>query len=224
MNNRINNSQPKGKYVYIILVIIMIICLIIIIASLISGLGDKNDKKKYSPILIPSNIYAHQKLESPIHYKPSKVNMGRFSISMWLYIENWNYNIGKNKIILNGNNKNLVYLDEYKNDLIFNLNLFNKNTKGNNFKPLKLKDIPLQKWNNIILILKDRTVEMYLDGRLEKTYLVQYVPKPIHNLDVLPTNSDNPRQGFYGQISKLQYFNKALNYTQIQNIFQDGPY
>ena len=142
---------------------------------------------------------------------------------MWLYIENWNYNIGNKKIILNADDNPIVYLDSYKNDLIFNLNLFNDTNDINIPKLLTLKNIPLQKWNNVILILKDRTVEMYLDGRLEETYLVDSVPKPITDLKVLPSDGNN-RQGFYGQISKLQYFNKALNYTEIQEIFQNGPY
>ena len=106
--------------------------------------------------------------------------------------------------------------------MIFNLNLFNRIDTNDNPEPIKLENIPLQKWNNVILILKDRTVEMYLDGRLEETYLVDSVPKPITKLEALP--GGNRLQGFYGQISKLQYFNKALNYTKIQEIFQNGPY
>ena len=222
MNNGINNSQSNSKIVYIILVIIMIICIIIIISSLVSGLGNKIDEAKYSPMLISTNIYAQEILKTPIKYKPAQVNLGRFSISMWLYIENWNYNIGLPKLILNADNYNLVYLDSYKNDLIFNLNLFNGTDNEENPRKLKLKNIPLQKWNNVILILKDRTVEMYLDGRLEETYLVNNVPKTITTLEALP--GGNQLQGFYGQISKLQYFNKALNYTKIQEIFQNGPY
>ena len=58
--------------------------------------------------------------------------------------------------------------------MIFNLNLFNGTDNEENPRKLKLKNIPLQKWNNVILILKDRTVEMYLDGRLEETYLVNW--------------------------------------------------
>ena len=73
MNNGINNSQPKGKYVYIILVIIMIICIIIIITSLISGLGDEKNKSKYSPMLIPTNILAHQKLKPLYSITPLKL-------------------------------------------------------------------------------------------------------------------------------------------------------
>ena len=221
MNNGINNSQSNSKIVYIILVIIMIICIIIIISSLVFGLGN-NDKKK-SPILIPYNISAQKKLVSPINYKPGKLNTGSFSIGMWLYIENWNYNIGQPKLILNADDHNLVYLDSYNNDLIFKVNKFSDINDTGVSQLLTLKNIPLQKWNNVILILKNITVEMYLNGRLEETFLLNSVPKPITTLDVLPSKN-NQLQGFYGQISKLQYFNNALNYTKIQEIFQNGPY
>ena len=206
MNNGINNSQSNSKIVYIILVIIMIICIIIIISSLVFGLGN-NDKKK-SPILIPYNISAQKKLVSPINYKPGKLNTGSFSIGMWLYIENWNYNIGQPKLILNADDHNLVYLDSYNNDLIFKVNKYSD-----------INDTGVSQ----LLTLKNITVEMYLNGRLEETFLLNSVPKPITTLDVLPSKN-NQLQGFYGQISKLQYFNNALNYTKIQEIFQNGPY
>ena len=215
MNNNSNNSS--NKLIYIILAVIILISIIVIIILLILGL--KNKKINKSPMIVPENILANKSSNYKLDVKD--INIGRFTISLWMYIEEWNYNIGEKKVILTtNNNKNLLYLDKYKNDLIYQLNIYEANSNTTE-REIRLKNIPLQKWNNVILIVKDRTVEMYLNGTLKKTHLLDSPPSQIKKLNVLPTNN---HVGFYGQISKLQFFYKELKYIDVQNIFQSGPY
>lgn len=57
-----------------------------------------------------------------------KDSNGQFTISTWVYIDDWNYKYGEQKIILektidNGTNVPKIYLDDYKNDLKIDLDV-----------------------------------------------------------------------------------------------------
>ena len=55
-------------------------------------------------------------------------NTGNYSISMWIYIKDWNYKYGEKKIILErlNNDQNMnpsIYLDSYENNVIVNFDI-----------------------------------------------------------------------------------------------------
>lgn len=211
---------------YIIIFLLIFICFIIILIILIRGMNKSNNKNKINPMIIEDVIKAYGNTEELTYNIPKKLSTGQYAISMWLYIEDFNYNLGNKKVIIsdsyNNNDYDLVYLSKTFNNLVFNLRLFN-NIKDVPIedKECVLENIPIQKWNNVILILKNRTAEIYLDGRLSKVCYFENVPVPLNELKVLQGGS---RSGFYGRISKLQFFNNSLGYDEIQDIFQNGPH
>ena len=224
-NNSIsNNNVSSYKFIeYIFIFVLIIICLIIIIIIIIRGINKNKNMNKINPMIIEVVKKAYNNKEKLIYEIPNGIDNGQYSISMWLYIEDYNYNLNKDKVIISDNyndiNYNLVYLSKTFNNLVFNLKIFD--LKNNTLdKKCVLENIPIQKWINVILILKNRTAEIYLDGRLSKVCYLEYVPVPLNKLKIL--NNDLTRSGFYGRISKLQFFNTNLGFNKIQDIFQNG--
>jgi uncharacterized membrane protein len=70
---------------------------------------------------------------------------GQYSISMWIYVNDWNYKFGKKKTILKRENVEKkqnphIYLDPYKNDMIVDFYINDSSDKdvSNNYEQAKL--------------------------------------------------------------------------------------
>ena len=96
-----NNTLLHSKYIkYIVIIIIIIICIIIISVVLIRGITEKNKNDTFNPIII-GDIRSVSDIKKPFtHTIPSSLDRGQYSISMWLYIKNYNFNLGVDKIII----------------------------------------------------------------------------------------------------------------------------
>ena len=82
-----------------------------------------------------------------------------------------------------------------------------------------IDNIPLQKWINISVILDNRTMDIYLDGKLERSFVLKGVPKMNKNpLQFAPDG------GFYGQIAMFRYFNRPITPDEAFSIYSQGPY
>jgi hypothetical protein len=90
----------------------------------------------------------------------------------------------------------------------------NENVSNN----LEIPDIPLNKWVNIIIICKNNTINVYVNGIITKSEDLEGIPKQNYG-DVFIA----PNGGFSGNISNLQYFNHALGTTEISKIINKGP-
>ena len=67
--------------------------------------------------------------------------------------------------------------------------------------------------------LNNRTVDIYINGKLERTCILEGIPKNLAN-DKLTVTYNN---GFYGKMGKLQYFTKSLNPEEIAKLYMAGP-
>jgi hypothetical protein len=147
-----------------------------------------------------------------------------YTYSIWFYINDWNYRFGEDKVIfgrLDNNNDPApsVTLGATTNDLSVTLGVYPNSTtnKGTNFT-CSIKDIPLQRWSNLIMSLNNRALDLYLDGKLVKTCMLPGVPKmnPNSQLFVCPDG------GFSGFISNFKYFPNAVNPSQAYDIYKAG--
>ena len=152
-----------------------------------------------------------------------------FSYSIWFYVNDWNYNIDKNKVIfgrmdtgtgtgtitdVSGKNPSpLVVLTPTEN----NLNVYLQCQGITEPNMCSINNIPIQKWVNLVVSVYNRTMDLYLDGKLVRTCLLPGVPQ-ISNTDVQIT----PAGGFNGWTSKFQYFHSSLNPQDAWNIYTQG--
>jgi hypothetical protein len=94
----------------------------------------------------------------------------------------------------------------------------NFNTYNNIVETCDIGNIPLNMWVNITIILIGNSVDVYVNGNLKKRQKLEGVPKL--NYGDLYINNWN---GFLGYISKLRYFNYAIQPYILDEIYKNGP-
>lgn len=202
---------------------------------------------------------------------------GNFAISCWIFIDDWNYKYGQEKIILektvtNGSALPKIYLDPYKNDLKVKLTTFlEDNAKynaavntamtnaGESYddtatydcsgaflretdgatvtvfngvsnteipcvtgpaKEITVENINMQKWVNILTTVNNRTLDVYINGKLVQTQEFNNV------IDVNAFNyggiNVTPGGGFGGFVSKVQYYPYFVTPRKAWNIYKGG--
>jgi len=105
-----NQIEPRSKIIIIVFVTIlgiMVLMNMTLFKSSNSLVSKTSDAKK--TIIIPKDNLLK--------------SSGNYSVSMWIYIEDWNYKFGEKKTILKRENTSKqksphIYLDSYKNDII----------------------------------------------------------------------------------------------------------
>ncbi len=126
---------------------------------------------------------------------PPLYSGGEFSVSAWIYVNDWTYRNGYNKAILSIGGQTLdtlrLYLGAQKPSLKIRVNtkqgstgtsLANANSKGGLFTTLQTDsgmldstancDIPnvdFQRWVNIVVAINGTTCDVYLDGKLARS-------------------------------------------------------
>ena len=92
------------------------------------------------------------------------------------------------------------------------------NTYDNVVETADIGNVPLNMWVNVIIILIGSSVDVYVNGNLKKRVKLSGVPK-INYGDFYTSNWG----GFAGYLSKLQYFNSAIQPFMVDQIFKMGP-
>jgi hypothetical protein len=96
---------------------------------------------------------------------------------------------------------------------------YNVDSTDNDFAEIiNIDEVPVKKWFNCTLVVKNKTANIYFNGKL-------YTSKDLNNVP-LQNNYDvyvGETSGFDGYISNLRYFNRAILYEEIQNINSYGP-
>ena len=151
----------------------------------------------------------------------SKTN---FSYSMWVYIDDWNHRYGENKVILvrqdeNGNSNPKIYLGDDINDLTVEIQCYDNNYNDSpTLHECTVKNIKMQKWVHIVTVVNNRTLDIYVDGKLVRTCLLPGVPKLDNEADI----SITPDGGFSGFTSNVEFYNYVLNPQDVWDIYSRG--
>ena len=151
-----------------------------------------------------------------------------YTYSIWMYINDWNYRYGEPKVVFGrtdsstlgeSNPSPAVTLGALQNDLTISVTTF---PSENSTTPLVhncvVKNIPLQKWTNLLISLYGRSLDVYLDGKLVRTCVLPGVAKVNNTAPVQIT----PYGGFSGQTAKFMYFDGPTNPQEAYNIYKDG--
>lgn len=181
-----------------------------------------------------------------------------FTYSMWLYVNDWNYNYGYYKPIFTRNIGSAAVDGAFVNTVVKSVN---ENTKlldtgeifpspmvifgaernrillfitdaNNKVFQCDVENIPIQAWINVTFVLYNRTLDIYVNGKLAKTCVMPVLPKSMANTstsnDVVLTSvagnaaGGTNNAGFDGYISKFQYFPQAFNPQEVWNIYAKG--
>lgn len=86
--------------------------------------------------------------------------------------------------------------------------------------PCDVKDIPIQRWVNITIVSSGRVLDVYVDGKLQRSCVLEnvvHVPRQPLQLRL----GDNG--GFGGRYSRVQMWSTQLTPDAIYGIYQLGP-
>ena len=111
------------------------------------------------------------------------------------------------------NNAPGMYLSQKKNAIIVVMNTFN-----NVLEEVEIKDIPINKWINVVLRCQGRNMDTYVNGTIVHRHVFNSVPKQNYG-DVFVSQ----RGGFDGMLSSLRYFSHALTGVEVENLVKAGP-
>jgi hypothetical protein len=77
--------------------------------------------------------------------------------------------------------------------------------------------IPLQTWINITVGIHDKSIDIYINGKLTQSNLFPFVPAPVKNSITI-----TPDHGFKGWTSNFQYYPYNLTPGQIDALYKRG--
>lgn len=202
-----------------ILVILLVIYIIyrIYVSYTGTSTGDKH-------ILISGVHTATKQLFLDSSLVPEAEEGLAMSYSFWINVQDWSYNFGNVKNILAKGRRSgsefapLISLYPEENNLHVMTSLFN-----NDSNQCDIRNIPLQKWVHIVYVLDNRSVSIYIDGKLERNCSLRNIPKLNgHGLTVCGKMGSN-KPGFNGLLANLVYYTKALQPEDVFNIYREGP-
>ena len=146
-----------------------------------------------------------------------------YSVSTWIYINDWNVGYGNIKTILQrvmGEQDNPgIYLDSNVNNLLIQFT-----TSDQKLNTVTIENISIQKWVNITVCFGDKTVDSYINGKLINTYVTknpQFGVPQSSKVDN-PGFSITPNGGFSGSIANTRYYDRFLTPQDAWDIYTRG--
>lgn len=111
----------------------------------------------------------------------------------------------------------------------------NSSTKWDNY--VEIPNIPIGKWFHLVITMKGKYLDVYVNGNVTVRHEFATVPKLNygHVYVLYPvkfpknTNDMNIKTDFRvdnaakGMVSRLKYYSYALNYSQIDSLYREGP-
>lgn len=243
-----NTSNGNNKKLFgLVMIGFAIIIIVFLIYTFYKGYKDY---QTYSPYLIDgiTDATVPQKFSAKQLKPPSDNQYGtEFTYSFWIFLKDVNFSAsnttascstselpmlhvfhkGSYDFIPNGSstteNSNSVYYPllqmpgvwVYPNTNKLNIRF---NTYENVVETADIGNIPLNMWVNIIVVLIGSSIDIYVNGNLKKRTKLSGVPK-INYGDFYTTNWG----GFQGYLSRLRYFNYAIQPFMVDQIYKLGP-
>lgn len=152
--------------------------------------------------------------------------------SFWTYVTHWHSSgvSGADKYIFRRthlNNKLNVVLDSHKNDLKIFLtrNDGSKVYDDNNKHAHMLYNYPLQAWTHVTICVWNKTLDLYLNGKLARTFILKEPLQPVDGGNfTLGSNSNQDQEDtFSGFLSRFLYFPRVLSPREIYKLYLKGP-
>ena len=242
-----NSSSETGRmFIQGIIIILGLIGLYYLYQYLfgVSSITDSTllSKKQNADVQSPKIVNADS--------LPGIYDGGEFSVSAWIYINNWAYRNGRNKHILSINGASSfdtlrIYLGGQQPKLHVRLHsksannspsegenlavkdrdeLFNKMDPGSgaldSTSVCDLPEIDLQRWVHITVAANGRTVDVYLDGKLARSCVLP---------DYFKVDAGGYRivlldyGGFGGFIESAKMFSAAISPDVVYKMYMAGP-
>jgi len=229
VNNAKKGPNPMGKVIFLIVAVLFIGFLIYIIYIAVKASKEASEN---SPVIVNDVIDAY--VSRPAFSLPQVTEGMNHTFSTWIYVKDWNYKFGQYKNILWKGNPpsssthadtpnvgNIHCPSIWLYPLTNSLKVVTSTSAPEQVESCDIQNIPLMTWVHIVYVLNNRAVDIYINGKLERSCALRGIPT-ITN-DPVYITSGKPQAGYYGKIGKTQYFTKALLPNEVANAYQQGP-
>jgi hypothetical protein len=191
--------------------------------------------------------------EDPLIYNSANEPTGmEFSYSMWLFIDPKTFEAGRSQQCGPGKTVNTVAMKHIfhkgsksgfpllapgifvKGDT--NTLRIYMNTTTAWDKYVEVPNIPIGKWFHLVITMKGKFMDVYVNGNIAVREECETVPKlNFGNIYVLTPITFPARPGAaqlgdfkvdgaaVGMVSRIKYFSFASNYSQIDSLYREGP-
>jgi len=106
-----------------------------------------------------------------------------------------------------------LYLDATSNKLIVVMNTFNKVSEE-----ITIDNIPFNNWINVSIVVRQKIVDIYVNGILAKRHELSGLPKQNYgNVHI------NKNGGFQGSLADLSYYNYAVGPAKLRAVAEAKP-
>ena len=207
---------------YSLIITSLIIILSIIIAYyIISSLFfDSNF------ITLQSNMTDAKKQQIISEQDIGEINQGQnYTLSWWMYIDDFNYRNGQEKIILQRGRSFKVKLAPNQASLVVETEeISNDGLIGEAIiKRCVIDNIDLQRWVFCSIVVSTKYIDIYYNGKLARS-CVYNNPTKAYNGDLLVTPNINGNDaGFSGYMSRIEFSKKPATSEEIFNKYNAGP-
>ena len=210
--------EGRGK---IVLIVAVLVAFIIIFLNL-SIFKSYSEKNTYP-------LSTADKVEDITNYE----NSSTYSLSMWIFVNDWNQKLGIKKIICSRNlGINLlqpeIYLDQNRNSLKIDYYTNSINAASiapiKSTNPIEVNNIGIQKWNCIVVCFGDNKIDTYVNGKLEKSTLTNNIQfsNPSVKSEAIPFKFCPTDNTYNGYISATRYYPKFLSPQEVWEIYKQG--
>ena len=220
------NTKLIGGLIFCVLAII----LVIVIVTFVKKLND--------PLRVGVTI-----IDKPVEMAPNMItHMDELPVAgnnhtygFWLFVNQWEQTPGIKYIFQRKHDTNMlnVVLGSVKPDL----EVFLTDRDGNRIsrspdeefaytdydETHKLPNIPLQTWNYINLSIHNKTLDLYLNGKLARTFLLARPLQTNETSGTIRIGGEEEQYTFNGFLSRFRYVPRALYPREIYNIYLKGP-
>lgn len=156
-----------------------------------------------------------------------------FTYSIWIFIDDWNYRYGEAKVVFGrmvsgkGDKEPCpsVTLSPLQNNVLVSLAVYPGvddalPENGDSFivHTCGIPNIPIQRWCNVLVSVYNRTMDLYLDGKLVRTCVLPGVAK----IDATAPVYVTPNGGFSGWTAKFQYWPDSMDPQGAWNVYRRG--
>jgi len=231
-NNKIKSLRDLFKnktFRQIMTILVVSIVTFLIMYFLRKFLLNELNSAKYYPYLIEGTKSGKSSLvisQNPADdgavplYRSDNQDGAEFTYSFWMLIESMEYNFGKWKHVFHKGNKTSfpnrapgVWILPESNDLRVYMNTYN-----DPLEYVDIENVPVNKWYHVAIVLNHKFLDIYFNGKLKSRKELENLPRQNYG-----EFWSGLYGGFEGYLSKVRYFNKALDYKQIESIVKQGP-
>lgn len=233
-----DSAKKIGKYVIIVIVILLVLWLCYLTWY------QYNQRKNQEPVLISKPQDATKAFTASSSDLPTTSTGSEYGYSFWIYVSDWTYRFGQAKSVLwkgdsscNSANPS-IWLYPKENKLMVRCEAYSYNPADGRYsnpegsmnplqnpsllgveKSCDIDNIPLQRWVHVGVSLWNRTLDVYINGKLTRSCVLPGVAK-LNKGNIYTTAVG----GYQGYISRLQYFNHALSPDYVYGLYRKGPF